>query len=96
MAFRSTCVHNLKSHEREREADFHTPTKRDENILKMQQAIETKNMTVLPTSGLWNLLEGNLLEGNEATPQQAHGLLNFREIGQDSFDRYVSTKIIGA
>ena len=98
MAFRSSCVHNLKIQlfpEREgRQAGFHSPTgqdkKRDVNIKNMTGAIESKNMTALPACGLWNFLEGK-----EATPEQAHDLLQCRHIGHQAFERYVSTKIIG-
>ena len=36
----------------------------------------------------------NFLEENEATPEQSHDLLNFRQIGQEAYECYVS-RIIG-
>ena len=41
-------------------------------------------------SGLWNFLDDI-----QATAEQAHDLLNFRSIGQESFECYVS-KLIGS
>ena len=95
LGYRSACMHNLKEQlfpERsERKSVFHAPSsqdrKRDENIEKMINEIGKKNMQV---SALWNFFEGK-----KATPEQEHDLLNFRQIGQESFDNYVSTRIIG-
>lgn len=53
----------------------------------MLDAIERKDMK---GNGLWNFLDGK-----EATPEQAHDLLNYRKIGQDSFDSYINTRIVG-
>lgn len=41
-------------------------------------------------NGLWNFLDGK-----EATPEQAHDLLNYRKIAQDSYESYINTRIIG-
>lgn len=95
--FRSACVENLKKQifpEREvsTQAFSHcrtsTDKKRDANIWNMLEAINSKDM--LELNGLWNFLENK-----EATPEQAHDLLNFRNIGQEAFERFVSSKVIG-
>ena len=95
--FRSACVENLKKQifpEREvsTQAFSHCQTstdkKRDANIWNMLEAINSKDM--LELNGLWNFLENK-----EATPEQAHDLLNFRNIGQEAFERFVSSKVIG-
>ena len=92
MAFHSSCVHNQLFPEREgRQAGFHSPTGQDKKKdVNMTGAIESKSMTALPACGLWNFLEVK-----EATLEQAHDLLQCRHIGQQAFERYVSTKIIG-
>ncbi len=43
----------------------------------------------LEYTGLWNVFESK-----EATPKQAHDLLNFRSIGQEAFEGYVSEKLL--
>ena len=54
----------------------------------MLDAILSENM--LTVSGLWNLIENA-----QATPEQAHDLLNFRAIGQEAVEGFVSSKVIG-
>ena len=97
LSFRAACVDNLKKQVlpecARRACTFsHSPTsrdvKRDINIQYMLDAILSENM--LSVSGLWNFIE-NI----QATPEQAHDLLNFRAIGQDAFEGFVSSKVIG-
>lgn len=97
MAFRSSCLENLKKQifpesQLDTQVFSHSLTskhkKRETNILNMLDATNSKGM--LSLSGLWNFLESK-----EATPEQAHDLLNFRSIGEEAFERFVSTKLIG-
>lgn len=65
----------------------HLPTnKREANILHILKAIMSKDMLTL--TGLWNF------ECKEATSEQSHDLLNFRSIGQEAFEAYVSNKLL--
>lgn len=43
---------------------------------------------MLTLTGLWNF------ECKEATSEQSHDLLNFRSIGQEAFEAYVSNKLL--
>ena len=54
----------------------------------MNEAMKKKQMT-----SMYGLC--NFMENKEATPEQSHDLLNFRHIGQQAYERYVSAKIIG-
>ena len=85
MGFRSECVQNLK-----RELFPEKDKKRETNIRQMMQKMQEKCMIALPSNGLWNFLEGK-----EATSEQAHELFNFRQIGRESFERYIC-KMIGS
>ena len=94
IGFRSQCVRNLQKElfpETENITHSpHSPTardhKREENVRKMTKLIEEKSITGI---GLYNL------EGQEASSEQAHDLLNFRSIGQESFENKIS-KMIGS
>ena len=95
--FRSACVECVKRQifpEREvnKQEFSHSvmgmDRKREENILRMVQVINSKEM--LSLTGLWNFLEEK-----EATPEQAHDLLNFRAIGQKAYEQFVAQKILG-
>ena len=97
MCFRSACVESLKKQifpetVMNRQPFSHTLTstdkKREVNVERMVQAIESKDITSL--TGLWNFLEEK-----EATPEQTHDLLNCRSIGQEAYERFVEHKIIG-
>ena len=96
LSFRATCVENLKKQlfpecEKSTQEFSHSPTskhrKRDANIQNMLDAIKSKSML---TSGL-----NNFLELKQATPEQAHDLLNFRKIGEEALESFISTKILG-
>ena len=95
MPFRAACMAYLKKQlfpeMKIGEQTFsHSPTnkdkKRETNILNILKAIMSKDM--LTFTGLWNL------ECKKATPEQSYDLLNFRSIGQEAFEAYVSTKLL--
>ncbi len=97
LSFRAACVGNLKKQifpEREQHAVTfsHSATskdrKRDANVRHMLDAIQSKGM--LTYTGLWNVFECK-----QATPEQAHDLLNFRRIGMEAFEGLVSEKLLG-
>jgi hypothetical protein len=97
MSFRPACVDNLAKQifpERGQHTNMfsHVPTskdrKRDINIHHMLDAILTKGM--LTVSGLCNVFEQK-----QATPEQAHDLLNFRKIGQEACEGFISSKVLG-
>ena len=96
LSFRAACVENLKKQlvpecDKPTPKFSHSPTskdkKRDLNIQYMLDAIESKTML---TSGLYNFLELK-----QATPEQAHDLLNFRKIGVEALESFISTKLLG-
>ena len=95
--FCSACVDTLKhqlfpERETNKQTFSHAPTAKDEkretNILTMLKVMKSNDMILLQR--MWNVLEGK-----EATPEQAHDLLNFRRIGQEAFEKLVSYKVIG-
>ena len=97
LSFRATCVENLKKQlfpecEKSTQEFSHSPTskdrKRDANIQNMLDAIKSKSML---TAGL-----NNFLELKQATPEQAHDLLNFQKIGEEALESFISTKILGS
>lgn len=98
MAFRSSCLQKQIFPERERntgeEKFSHSPIskdrKRDANITTMMEAVLNKDLMSTQYNSLCNFLEEK-----EATPEQSHDLLNFRQIGQEAYEQYVSSKIIG-
>ena len=92
LSFRATCVENLKKQlfpecEKSTQEFSHSPTskdrKRDANIQNMLNSIKSKSML---TSGL-----SNFLELKQATPEQAHDLLNFQKIGEEAIESFILT-----
>ena len=101
LPFRSSCVENLKKQifpEREIHANrvgfSHTPTnkekRRDANIRSMLDAVLSKEMKSPDIIRLWNFLDSK-----DLTPEQPHDLLIFRHIGQEAYEQYISSTIIG-
>ena len=98
MPFRSKCLNNLKHHlalDDKLPRTLPVSTSRDRtaegNIQSMLDLMEECDM--LPTSP-HNLGLQNSLSNIPATPEQAHDLLNFRNIGQAEFEAHVSYRIL--
>ena len=100
LPFRAKCLNNLKDQlfpeQHKQTAKFsHRPTSKDviatANVDKMLALLTDHGMfNKLPDNqGLWNFLREV-----RATPEQEHDLLNFRSIGQASFDQFVRGKIL--
>ena len=98
LPFRAKCVNNLKSQilpQNERNITCYTVTTRDrattEHVKTMLAVINSTGMYENEQSnrGLWNILEKK-----EATNEQAHDLLNFRSIGQESYELYVKDRLL--
>ena len=98
MPFRSKCLNNLKHHlalDDKLPQTLPVSTSRDRiaegNVQSMLDLMEECDM--LPTS-LDNLGLQNNFSDIPATPEQAHDLLNFRNIGQAEFEAHVSYRIL--
>ena len=100
LQFRASCINNLKvqlfPEQRKHKPSFsHKPSSKDKisdnNIKGMRESIEGHGMFSISTmnQGLWNFLD-NI----QATPEQSRDLLTFRQIGQSSFEEYISSKLL--
>lgn len=99
MPFRARCMNNLTAQlfpEQDKQPGFsHKPTSKDliatANADRMTLLLKGHGMfNQLPENqGLWNFLREV-----RATTEQEHDLMNFREIGQASFDLYVQFKML--
>ncbi len=96
LSFRAACVTNLQKElfpEREKPTNTHShiTTSRDRkgetNVVHMIDTITKNGMTI--HEDLWNYLECK-----QASLEQAHDLLNFRNIGQEAYESFVSTKYL--
>lgn len=67
-------------------------TKREDNIIAMIKEIE--NNIVLPHNISSNRGLLNVFTGTAATPQQAHDLLNFRNIGSEDLAQFINHHIL--
>lgn len=99
LPFRSKCVNNLKTQilpaKKDKKPSCYTATSRDKvttkNVETMLGVVTSKGMheKEQTNQGLWNVFEKK-----EATPEQKHDLLNFRSIGQQSFEHFVKYRLL--
>ena len=98
LPFRAQSVNNLLAQilpQTKKNTTCYTVTTRDrattEHVKTMLTVINCKGMheNEQTNKGLWNIFEKK-----EATNEQAHDLLNFRSIGQMSFELYVKERLL--
>lgn len=97
LPFRAHCINNLKTqilpNTATKTTNCYTVTTRDrateENVKTMLHCLQSHGLYESHTTnqGLWNVFEKK-----EATPEQASDLLEFRSIGQKSFEQLVKHK----
>ncbi|SMN01636.1 hypothetical protein SPONN_2736 [uncultured Candidatus Thioglobus sp.] len=100
LPFWAKVINNMKEQlfperQKHKTAQCYTATTRDKavqaNVRKMVAALQSHAQFFDPeeNKGLWNFLDMV-----QATPDQAHDLLNFRAIGQEAFDNLVKCRML--
>ena len=96
LSYRAVCVRNLQKElfpeqEKPTDAHGHITTSRDKkgetNVDHMIDTITKNGMAI--HEDLWNFLECK-----QASLEQSYDLLNFRNIGQEAYESFVSTKYL--
>ena len=101
LPFRSACLNNLMRElfpEREKNSERfdNCPTSKDK---KLEANVHSMIELIISTHGMFHQQAENqglynFLQNKQATPEQAHDLLNFRDIGQKGFENYTSSKLL--
>ena len=96
LQFRAKCVQTIFSQisKPKREKFSHVVTYKD----KKCEANITKVLDAIARHGLFHDSTSNkglhTIDNKLATPEQSHDLLNFRQIGQEAYESYVSYKFL--
>lgn len=102
LPFRAACVNNLTQQlfpegELRKPKFAHAPTNKERkasnNVDKMLTAIDSHGLfnDSEEKQGLWNFLESQ-----QASSEQSHDLLKFREIGQAGYKSFVLTNLLNS